>query len=1135
MADFLESDVQDNGRIVYFEPNDLQIYDMRGEGLSYDDLTDNTVFGNEKLSLSVDLQVIVPDRLESSTDGSKVYQYNIANEGDKKSNWISLMNGTPITIENPVFNEQGGNTVFNEMTTDYTVASYHEVKKNGSGGYENLGIKSINISFEPNYYPIVNIKFVDVRSFSLMMPCDDDYIETVKNKGLKGDGFGSFYKSLFNMPYPRFLLTIRGYYGKPVTFELTLSKFIAGFDDKTGDTNIDVQFIGCVYGLYSDLPFNVLLVAPYLDYMNNSNKSVLKKNDRWKNENFTYAGDNGKSSGKHILTYLEYMKVFSEMSEKLKDSQTEEINKYTKGMEALGTLSSESLKLIGDIKYLVENISRSENLHRIGDHNDDIIFYFLTRPTNLEKPTLDVDLIANFNKKMDHYTALLKSALKNHTVSGETGSININAFENVRIQEETEFKTFANVTTIEEFERRYSYDDVFTKERVGDILSMMACYENIRNNRKYFTVDTKKLSKLFSIVHEWCQSEYDKANKKRAELIDGDMIKVFGFKPTVRNIFRQLFAHIDCFMESFYQLLSDINKDIEGGKRKAGELFRSAYSDIKDDASYDKDVSPFPAVYKLEDNINTLMYPGEDRNLKDIREVRFVEDIIDTLFKTNNNINGMSSVSEKNANSQLFNMLSELNGVEVGGEEGTKETTPKNKEEDKSFPFTPTIPCDYLNGEENPYSRCNNLLDVVKTFGLRLGEMYYYEWHEKNVSKLISNEANMAANYTKNCSSIINMQYKTNDGELTNFSVFHRNAKIFDSFKRTVSKDYVKKFTDFLPKSPYRQIYTCMDGVYYRNMDYRLIYDYGKVDSPKLSVKSISGMNACLLISVLKCHEKFTPELFLKKFNKDTCHFYNKPNYSEYANKSDGVNFLCVKKLMDMFYNNDGTVKSKYKKEMLLKNVINVGNDKEFDKYIINEWYKAGGKVGELYKSYYVSPINKKFANKRDFYKYLSSVYVGDKFYNTMKGDEKFANFASGWSPGYAKFSVLGLYRMIDGLSESDAEKRYPVIMEAIRKFEATKESDSFMSLFLKYDTKHERFKKKMNLGDLSDLYKLCQEEDNMKRVEFMKMSVHVYSMRPYYDRSMYGVKKFKINNKFIESFIQQYFDCFANNIKGGK
>ena len=250
-----------NGRIVYFEPN--EIFGLKEvSGVEYDRNTayvrdavgDNVTLRNEDLTMSVDLQVIIPDR-------TKVYHSGMDSiVSDSQTNkWASIMGGSPIKVE------RNGQTYY-ELTTNYTEATYSEVRMDGYSQREMLNIRSISIGFGAYFYPEVTMTMVDVRGFALMMPSEDLFRHNILEEvGMKDtDAKGSFFRSLFHLPYPRFLLTIKGYYGKPVTFNLSVSTFNTSFDSKTGDFIVTIKFIGHMLGVYSDLPFNLLLIAPYI-------------------------------------------------------------------------------------------------------------------------------------------------------------------------------------------------------------------------------------------------------------------------------------------------------------------------------------------------------------------------------------------------------------------------------------------------------------------------------------------------------------------------------------------------------------------------------------------------------------------------------------------------------------------------------------------------------------------------------------------------------------------------------------------------------------------------------------------------------------------------------------------------------
>ena len=78
---------------------------------------------------------------------------------------------------------------------------------------EAFGITNIQIGLNPSYVPTVTINFVDV-----------------KGRTLFEQGQNSPYAAFFQMPYPLFFLTVKGFYGKAVKYQLMMHKFNASFD-----------------------------------------------------------------------------------------------------------------------------------------------------------------------------------------------------------------------------------------------------------------------------------------------------------------------------------------------------------------------------------------------------------------------------------------------------------------------------------------------------------------------------------------------------------------------------------------------------------------------------------------------------------------------------------------------------------------------------------------------------------------------------------------------------------------------------------------------------------------------------------------------------------------------------------------
>ena len=100
---------------------------------------------------------------------------------------------------------------------------------------QTLGIKNITIKISPAGTPQVDIKMTDVGGRTLFQQGDQ-----------------SLYSVFFNLPYPAFYLTLKGYYGKAARFQLVLVKFNASFDPQKGNFDISLSLTGRLNALLFD-------------------------------------------------------------------------------------------------------------------------------------------------------------------------------------------------------------------------------------------------------------------------------------------------------------------------------------------------------------------------------------------------------------------------------------------------------------------------------------------------------------------------------------------------------------------------------------------------------------------------------------------------------------------------------------------------------------------------------------------------------------------------------------------------------------------------------------------------------------------------------------------------------------------
>lgn len=141
------------------------------------------------------------------------------------------------------------------LTTKYTDLTTVFDNSESRGDGQNLGITSIDVDFNSSYAPMVNITFVDLRGSAVFQ----------NEQEISGKRTDNKYATFFQLPYPIFTLTIKGYYGKPVRYCLHMTKFNSRFNSTTGNFEITASFIGYTYAMLSDMLIGYLKAIPYTE------------------------------------------------------------------------------------------------------------------------------------------------------------------------------------------------------------------------------------------------------------------------------------------------------------------------------------------------------------------------------------------------------------------------------------------------------------------------------------------------------------------------------------------------------------------------------------------------------------------------------------------------------------------------------------------------------------------------------------------------------------------------------------------------------------------------------------------------------------------------------------------------------
>ena len=111
---------------------------------------------------------------------------------------------------------------------------------------EGFGISNIKVVINSSYIPQVEIQFIDLRGLAFFNQEDSPY------------------RIFFNFPPPIFYLTLKGYYGKPLTYQLHLVKYTSEFKAENGNFIIDAQFIAMTFAPLTDVLFTYIVNFPLI-------------------------------------------------------------------------------------------------------------------------------------------------------------------------------------------------------------------------------------------------------------------------------------------------------------------------------------------------------------------------------------------------------------------------------------------------------------------------------------------------------------------------------------------------------------------------------------------------------------------------------------------------------------------------------------------------------------------------------------------------------------------------------------------------------------------------------------------------------------------------------------------------------
>lgn len=573
------------GRVTIVDPNNSNGFNS----------SSNMSVPLEDLNLSVVLRTFRKGRTVLSKEdngGVSESSQNIA---------INFIEGSKINGEKIL------TTKFTDLTTSF---------ENGTFNDETLGITDIDIDFNPSMAPMINIKFIDVRGSSIFQ----------NEENLSGNNSGNKYSTFFQLPYPLFELEIKGYYGKPVTYCLHMLKFTSLFNSKTGNFEIQCQFIGYTYAMLSDLLIGYLKAIPYTKI---GAEKYRLMNDKRKNP---------------ILNLNELMQAIGKINQGvIKLSSTSENAKSKNSIE-------NAKELLDKIKGTIQNLGSS--IEYLDTTKTDYNYIIKSKDKSISETD---DSIVRYNE------IITKQIEEFNSIASNVINLNVNDFTDLTSSGyQKGFYKNLSLKILND-----GTNDSILSGKIGSSIGLNKFKEGVRSDiSNYFSgqsdefvFDVYDLNSIQEKIRKAIDELYKTENlvsKSLADELKSTFVSELSFEPTVRNIVEIFTVAIEVMMESIYAVSTSAedsgNYDRKNELEKVFGKDLSNSSDIKENALKDKKYFAWPDYREKNDNRYVDKYlgsPGVLENPYKVNEVSFIDDLLLAFIKAKEVSDDVEEFSEQ--------------------------------------------------------------------------------------------------------------------------------------------------------------------------------------------------------------------------------------------------------------------------------------------------------------------------------------------------------------------------------------------------------------------------------------------------------------------------------------------------------
>lgn len=542
--------------------------------------SNNISVANEDLNISVELTTGKKARTILTTDKNGLKLVNSSSNTHDVN--ISFIEGSEINGQKVL------TTRFTDLTTTFDRGT----------DAENLGITNIDIDFNTSYTPQITINFIDVRGSAIFQ--NEANIQTTINK----------YSTFFQLPYPIFQLTVKGYYGMPVSYCLHMVSFNARFNSETGNFEITAKFIGYTYAMLSDMLIGYLKAIPHIEI-------GRKKYDT------LYPG---------VLTLNELMGKISEINftaNKIKstDPDQAQLNLLNLKKEQLSIIE-ENVNNFGRNADIEKGLNRYEYVIISENILPSLEYFFNDYSTNVKTNigeynennliTLNVNDFTDKNKVKFYQLLTLTMLNPASTTPSGTTVTEIEAARAFDISRDQQLQTILGSSSDFTTTRKALYDYVESRKILGP-------------DQPFYVYDFKNVYDIIKQTQDTIISQEERLLESLAITLKTAIQGAIGFVPTIRTIVNVFTTAVEVFLS----VLFDISAAAKTDEKRIAQLkkFGGESYDMKSGTYY-----PWPDYRSGSEKTGYVDTYLGGRNIlnnpSDVNELKFIDDFLQGFLKS---------------------------------------------------------------------------------------------------------------------------------------------------------------------------------------------------------------------------------------------------------------------------------------------------------------------------------------------------------------------------------------------------------------------------------------------------------------------------------------------------------------------